>query len=94
MTSLQFGRSRTVCNGPDVSYLNKTTMRSGAHVFELSDVGSRYVNERGIRLNNAAVDKRSHAEMVALHSRNALQLTARKDQSAKVLINDLQKRLG
>ncbi len=62
-------------------------------MLKLCHVRARNIDQRSIGLNNAIRDKRSHAEVVILHS-NALKVTPGEDQSSEVLIDRLQQRLG
>lgn len=63
-------------------------------MLKLRNVGSRDIDEGGIRLDDTAVDEGSHAEMVALDARDALELAPCKDQGAEVFVNGLEERLG
>ncbi len=87
------GRSRTVYLKDCVSVFRSLQFVDHTHMLKLCDIRARNIDQRSIGLNNAIRDKRSHAEVVVLHS-NALKVTPGEDQSSEVLIDRLQQRLG
>jgi hypothetical protein len=62
-------------------------------MFELRNERARNVYEWRIRLNDTAVDERSHTEMIVFHPGEALKLAPSKHQGTEIIIDRLQQRL-
>jgi hypothetical protein len=59
-------------------------------MFELRNMTSLNIHQRRITLHNPLIHQRLHAELVTLHTRQTLKISARKHQRPEILVNRFQ----